>query len=129
MASNSLLEAMVFARAASVAALKESLVPPAEAEVEPVKCISEADAVRLRRLLQHQMTKGAGIVKTNAGLAETFELISKLLKEYNRLPEAPFSSYSLETRNLILAARYVVEGAMERQINVGLHYNSDLITA
>ena len=129
LASNSLLEAMVFARAASVAAIKESFVIPNEVEVKSVKSISEADAVRLRRLLQHQMTKGAGIVKANEGLTESAALIQKLQKEYDRLPEAPFSAYSLETRNLILAARYVVQGALDRQVNVGLHYNTDLVTA
>lgn len=129
LASNSLLEAMVFARSASVAALEETEEVPSEAEVREVKSITEADAVRLRRLLQHQMTKGAGIVKTNEGLAETQAVLGKLLKEYERLPSAPFSGYSLETRNLILAAQYVVNGAMERQANVGLHYNVDLVTA
>lgn len=129
LASNSLLEAMVFARSASVAAISEAPELPDQAEIHKVKCVPEADAVRLRRLLQHQMTKGAGIVKTNVGLVETLDLISKLEREYERLPEAPFSPYSLETRNLILAARYVVQGAIDRQSNVGLHYNSDLITA
>jgi L-aspartate oxidase len=129
LASNSLLEAMVFARAASVAALEETHVAPERLKVTPAKSVTEADAVRLRRLLQHQMTKGAGIVKTNDGLAETASLIDKLMNEYERLPVAPFSTYSLETRNLIIAARYVVQGAIDRQANVGLHYNADLVTA
>jgi aspartate oxidase len=120
---------MVFARAASVAALEETHVAPERLKVTPAKSVTEADAVRLRRLLQHQMTKGAGIVKTNDGLAETASLIDKLMNEYERLPVAPFSTYSLETRNLIIAARYVVQGAIDRQANVGLHYNADLVTA
>jgi aspartate oxidase len=120
---------MVFARSASLSALKELPIQSTECEAKRVKSISEADAVRLRRLLQHQMTKGAGIVRTNEGLVETEQLISKLLKEYDRLPEAPFSAYPLETRSLILAAQYVVAGAIGRESNVGLHFNSDLVKA
>jgi len=129
LASNSLLEAMVFARSASLAAVKELQPKVTQCQVGQVKSISEADAVRIRRVLQHQMTKGAGIVRTNDGLSETETVISKLIKEYERLPEAPFSAYALETRNLIIAAQYVVKGALQRHTNVGLHYNEDLVTA
>lgn len=128
LASNSLLEAMVFAKSASESAV--NLYADIESSLDPVsiKCISEADSVRLRTKLQHQMTSGAGIVKTTKGLKETVKLIKGLLADYDRLPEAPFSSHPLETRSLILAAQYVAEQALARTSNIGLHFNEDLPT-
>ena len=128
LASNSLLEAVVFAKSASESALNETFIPPAEANYTPRRCILEADSVRIRRALRKQMTKGAGIVRTDEGLEETLEVVEQLLREYDQLPTAPFSTHPLETHNLLIAARYVVQGALSRRINVGLHFNSDLLT-
>jgi aspartate oxidase len=51
-----------------------------------------------------------------------------LIQEYDRQPDAPFSSHPLETYNLLCTSKYVVEGAISRQENVGLHYNTDLVS-
>lgn len=127
LASNSLLEAIVFARAAASAATKEAPRAGVAASGRTVKSIAEVEAVRIRRTLQRTMTQEVGIVRTNAGLSLANERISDLEREYDASPEAPFSVYSLETRNLICVARAVVDGARARRENVGLHYNTDLI--
>ena len=129
LASNSLLEAIVFARAASSAALEEVVSLPEKVGKKAPHCIAENEAIRIRRTMQAQMTKGAGIVRTTEGLEETRDALAKLLREYDRLPAAPFSPYALETRNLLIASQYVVDGALKRAENVGLHYNADLVTA
>lgn len=126
LASNSLLEALVFARAAARHASGARETPGRPEPANSPHCIAEAEAVRIRRNLQHAMTSLAGIVRTNAGLAEAHNTVSDLLTEYESMHEAPFSAYTLETRNLILAAAKVIEGAQARAVNVGLHYNSDL---
>lgn len=72
------------------------------------------------------MTQDVGIVRTHAGLAQASQRIEELEEEYDRLPEAPFSVYALETRNLICVAREVIDAARARRENVGLHFNSDL---
>lgn len=127
LASNSLLEALVFARAASraSAALTDD-VSEVAAPTLP-KCISETEAIRIRRTLQRTMTEKVGIVRSNASLASAAETRLDLVQEYEALPEAPFSAYSLETQNLLEAARYVIEGAVARRENVGLHFNVDLV--
>ena len=124
LASNSLLEAIVFAESAAEAS------EPCDVEVYEIareaKSVPEADAVRLRHKVQRTMTANVGIVRTFAGLRDERETIVSVLDELDALPEAPFSAYTLEARNLAIAARYVVEGALERDRNVGLHFNADL---
>jgi L-aspartate oxidase len=126
LASNSLLEAIVFAgAAASVGSL--TWKGGAAALAGPARAIAETEAVRIRRSLQRTMTENVGIVRTNAGLSAAFEEVGSLLMEFDSLPEAPFAPYPLETRNLLVAAREVVRGARARTENVGLHYNADLV--
>ena len=129
LASNSLLEAIVFAKAASESVIKTETEPFARLETVPVKCVSEANSVRIRTVLQHQMTKGAGIVRTTAGLKETVSVVQGLIEEYDHLSDAPFSSHPIETKNLLVAARYVAEQALARTTNIGLHFNEDLPTS
>lgn len=127
LASNSLLEAIVFAKAASEAAVHEPALRIPSLTTRKTKCIAESHSIRLRTRLQHQMTKEVGIVRTNAGLAETVRAIDDIIAEYESLPDAPFSPHPFETRNLMLAARYVARQAAARTENIGLHYNADLV--
>lgn len=127
LASNSLLEALVFATAAAEACRNDE-PGVGEAETPPVHCISEAESIRIRRALQRAMTNEVGIVRTFHGLGEALATIDRLLAEYDTLAAAPFSAHPLETRNLLVAARYVVDGALKRDRNVGLHFNADLAT-
>ena len=129
LASNSLLEAMVFAKSASekLTAADNKVELPEAIDLPAWKCIPEADSVRIRRSLQNIMMKEAAIVRTNDGLLKAQKEIEKLFKEYERLPRAPFSTHPLETWNLLIAAKYVVNGAIKRTENIGLHYNSDLL--
>ena len=70
-------------------------------------------------------TEHAGIVRTNNGLTSAKRKIAELLKAYDSAPEAPFSRHPAETRNLLVAAQFVVQGAIDRKVNVCLHYNID----
>jgi L-aspartate oxidase len=128
LASNSLLEAIVFAKSASESVVDLKCEVFDRLDAIPVKCVSEANSVRIRTLLQHQMTKGAGIVRTTSGLTETVSVIRGLIEEYDSLSNAPFSSHPIETKNLLISAKYVAEQALARTENIGLHYNEDLIT-
>lgn len=129
LASNSLLEGLVFGKAAAYAAAHEPAKEPAERTAQPRHSVNESEAIRIRHRLQRAMTEGAGIVRTTAGLQKTLEIIDGLQKDYAGSPPAPYSRYALETENLLVGARYVVEGALRRTANVGLHYNEDLASA
>lgn len=126
LASNSLLEGIVFSTAAAAACPSEPALAGSGVPVSKVKCISEAESIRIRRSLQKAMTTHVGIVRTNEGLAKAERTLNSLTKDFDNLPSAPFSTYSLETRNLLVAAGFVVRGARARKENVGLHFNSDL---
>jgi L-aspartate oxidase len=128
LASNSLLEALVFAVAAADASKDDTLPTRLTVTTMPRHCIAEAESIRLRRALQRTMTTNVGIVRTFRGLEEASNAIAGLQEEFNRLPESPYSLHPLETQNLLLAAKSVVDGAIGRQQNVGLHYNSDLVS-
>ena len=124
LASNSLLEALVFASAAAQVADGSPVdkVPPASA---PPKVVAEAESIRIRRNLQKTMTAEVGIVRSNAGLARARAQVKELQSEYDSLPSAPFSTHPLETKNLLDAAEIVIDQAIARKQNVGLHYNVD----
>lgn len=125
LASNSLLEAIVFAESAAEVSEKEPGIGEYEV-VRETRSIPEAEAVRLRRKLQRTMMSQVGIVRTFAGLREQRDTVASIQAELDSLPSAPFSAYTLEARNLTVAARHVVDGALARDRNVGLHFNSDL---
>lgn len=124
LASNSLLEAIVFAESAAKAS--EGGAGERFELVREARSVPEADAVRLRRRLQRTMMSQVGIVRTFAGLGEQKETVASILAELDALPSAPFSAYTLEARNLAVAAGRVVDGALARDRNVGLHFNADL---
>jgi L-aspartate oxidase len=127
LASNSLLEALVFATAAADACAGEPALLPVEPEHPTLPpSVPESEAIRIRRHLQHLMTESVGIVRSDVGLRNAQEQIERLLTEYDQLAGAPHSQYSLETHNLLMAAREVVRGALGRRENVGLHFNVDL---
>jgi len=128
LASNSLLEALVFAAAAAEASKADEFPKISALASLSVHCISEAESIRLRRALQRAMTAEVGIVRSFIGLKETLGVIEGLLEEYDALPSSPYSQHPLETHNLLIAARCVVEGALHRTENIGLHFNQDLIT-
>lgn len=124
LASNSLLEALVFASAAA----KVAKAGPPNVTPDPFpepKPISEAESIRIRRAMQKTMMSEVGIVRSNAGLARAKDQIEKLLAEYDALPAAPFSMHPLETHNLLVASLAVVNQAIARKENVGLHFNED----
>lgn len=125
LASNSLLEAVVFSRSAANHAVANPIEPELVATASN-ECAVETEAVRLRHALQSAMTQRVAVVRTNAGLQAADEAVSGLLDAYGKAPKASFSQYALETRNLLLGARHVVRGARARTANVGLHYNQDL---
>jgi L-aspartate oxidase len=91
------------------------------------QCIGEAESIHLRRALQKVMTERVGIVRTDTGLVSAKKRVADLMREYKRAAPAPFSRHPLETHNLLVAAQFVIQGAIDRTENVGLHYNSDHI--
>ncbi len=76
----------------------------------------------MRRRLQSRMWQSAGIVRTDAGLAEARKELVALADEAESLGS---SVAGMELRNLLAVSRLVVECALRRPESRGLHYNED----
>ncbi|MEO0079904.1 MAG: FAD-binding protein, partial [candidate division WOR-3 bacterium] len=123
LASNSLLEALVFADRAAERAqevVRKAAPHPPSAFRLPHSAfhIPPSD---LRRRLRQLMWEKAGIVRSDAGLGTAAEEIAELA---SACPPS-ISAEAVELRNLLVVARLVVACALRRKESRGLHYNID----
>ena len=132
LASNSLLEAMVFAhRCYKDTANKINLlnfntdIPDwnAEGTTAPKEMILITQSLKELQLL---MSDYVGIVRTNVRLARAMKRLDLLHEETEALYETTNVSPQLcEVRNLITVGYLIVKGAQLRHESRGLHYNTD----
>lgn len=129
MASNSLLECLVFATCAAqtiIADLPSVSLPTLSTHYqhtgnENSLLITELTAT-IRRLLWHY----AGIVRHNRGLKEAKYQLNLLAQKINfTFAQQQLSKPLLELRNMITVAQLIVDSALLRKESRGLHYNSD----
>ncbi len=129
LASNSLLEALVFAERAAqrVAEL------PAERVTDGVSLSvryrekrsgDEELAGKMRTELKQLMWDAAGIVRSDSGLEDAAARLAKITSE-PFWSELPLSVSCLETASLLCVARLIVTCAGLRRESRGLHYNVD----
>ncbi|MCW2135129.1 L-aspartate oxidase [Arthrobacter sp. VKM Ac-2550] len=114
LASNSLLEGLVFARRA-VRALAAGKTPVFEAL--PLE-LSEGTTHCTRADLQQLVSSAAGVARDGA----TLELAAKQLGEWT---VEPADQAGAEDANLLATARLVVAAARARENSVGAHYRTD----
>ncbi|HZH96487.1 MAG TPA: L-aspartate oxidase, partial [Flavisolibacter sp.] len=132
LASNSLLEAMVFAHrcyvdAASRMETLESLplIPDwnAEGTSEPKEMILITQSLKE---LQQVMSDYVGIVRNNVRLDRASKRIDLLFEETEGLYQTTTVSHQLlELRNMITVGYLIVKGAAFRKESRGLHFNTD----
>ncbi|WP_427888259.1 L-aspartate oxidase [Kribbella sp. GL6] len=118
LASNSLLEGLVFARriAAHLAdGLPEQSEPVADRRTPG---LVDADAVPE---LQRAMTVGAGVIRSAAGLAEAGATIGKLTEQPAAEPGTP----GWEATNLVTVASALIAAATAREESRGAHWRED----
>lgn len=132
MASNSLLECVVFAREASADILRQ--LPLAEAQPEAPAwdesqvTDSDEDVVISHNWdeLRHFMWDYVGIVRTDKRLARAqhrVELLRREIHEY--YANYKVSNDLIELRNLALVAELIIQSALNRRESRGLHYTLD----
>ncbi|MEP6596950.1 MAG: L-aspartate oxidase [Ginsengibacter sp.] len=132
LASNSLLEAMVFAHrcykdtAGKINLLKFNTDIPdwnAEGTTAPKEMILITQSLKE---LQFLMSDYVGIVRTNVRLARAMKRLDLLHEETEALYETTNVSPQLcEVRNLITVGYLIVKGAQLRHESRGLHFNTD----
>ena len=124
LASNSLLEAVVFAaRAAATTAdflngpggVREGPPPPRAAEGP-----DPAEQEELRREIRDILWTGAGIVRDDEGLAAAGRALAKLSASVPRRPASPEAA---EVANLHLVGDLIVRSAILRKESRGLHFS------
>ncbi|MGB1297421.1 MAG: L-aspartate oxidase [Psychrobium sp.] len=132
MASNSLLECLVFAKTAADHIQADFKVPHSHTPIAPwdeSKVTNSDEEV----VIQHNwhelrlfMWDYVGIVRTNKRLARAkrrVELLQTEIDEY--YSNFRVSNNLLELRNLVQVAQLIIDCAIARKESVGLHYNLD----
>jgi L-aspartate oxidase len=132
LASNSLLEAMVFGHRAFVASSEDpgqpidpSLIPDwsTAGTTDPKEMILITQSLKELQLL---MSDYVGIVRTNVRLQRAMRRLDLLWEETEKLYVSTTVSPQLgELRNMITVAYLIVKGAQLRKESRGLHYNTD----
>ena len=134
LASNSLLEAVVYAHRASQHVISEitqqqGVELPGWRDDELGSMEEHAPLVHDRRALQSTMTDDVGLVKSDERLHRAKRRIALLKEEVERIWQRCRPSKELvELRNMVLVAEAVCAASLARRNNIGLHYNKDLIS-
>jgi L-aspartate oxidase len=130
LASNSLLECLVFARAASEDIFSQPALPPVELPGWDASRVTDADEEvviahnwdELRRFMWDYV----GIVRTSKRLQRALRRARLLEREIDEFYTRFRVSYDLiELRNLVAAATLIIRSALKRKESRGLHYSSD----
>ncbi len=132
MASNSLLECLVFAdRACEDILLKLPGIPPAPLipdwdESQVIDSDEEVVVSHNWNELRHFMWDYVGIVRTDKRLSRAMNRVDLLKKEITEYySHFRVTSDLLELRNLVIVAELIIRCAQQRKESRGLHYTLD----
>jgi L-aspartate oxidase len=129
LASNSLLEGLVFGARAGEAVLADVAAgsaggpeAPADALASRVRSIAEGDSAAAAAGLRRVMWEDVGIVRDAEGLRRATGAILVLERG---LGEGPLTRAGLEARNMLFAGRLIAESALRREESRGSHFRAD----
>ncbi len=132
MASNSLLECLVFAKAAGqdiAARLNQDYNAPSLPEWDASRVTESHEEILIAHdwdELRRVMWDYVGIVRTDKRLQRAAKRIQVLQKEIDEYYAShTVNNDSLELRNLILVAELIIQSAIQRKESRGLHYTLD----
>ncbi len=121
LASNSLLEGLVFARRIATDIVADL---PERTDPVPVPEPGRVFDPELRTPLQHAMSTGAGVLRTGSSLEAAADALGVLARSVDRPNTA-----SWEAANLLTVASALVAAALRRQETRGCHWREDFPTA
>jgi L-aspartate oxidase len=125
LASNSLLEGIVFGARAGTAAAAYGLKKPRptmEAIAYTAGTAAQPDLLKTRSQLRRLMWGDAGIIRSGESLAGAIGTISGWHKPGK---PGPLSRPWLELHNMLTAGTLIAKAALSRKGSVGAHYRSD----
>jgi len=117
LASNSLLEGLVFG--ARIAATLAKELPPQQEPIEDKKTMLLDPKILLP--LQISMSEGAGVMRSDSSLRKTMQTLEELSKLTSTEPRIE----AWEASNLHLLATAIVKSALTRTESRGSHWRSD----
>lgn len=127
LASNSMLECLVFGRHAAHSI--NSRIPATRRSADsvlpqqPVRPACQLDFAALRKRIQNLMRKDGYIIRTKAGLESALGEINSLLAELQAAAQ-PSTAY-VEDLNVATIAREILSAALARPESVGAHYREN----
>jgi L-aspartate oxidase len=129
LASNSLLEGLVFGMRAARAAISQGETVRRAVRSSGLKDLETAapaeleDPEKLRSSLRRLMWGKVGLVRSRDSLISA----SAQLSRWSRLLSKPFGTRTaLEVKNMVQVGRCVAEAALWRENSIGAHYRSDV---
>ena len=136
LASNSLLEGLVFGARVAATAARAAEQGQAELDLEAVWVAREAsgpvrhgraldEGITLRARLRDVMWDKVGLVRDRAGMESALEELAVIRKDAPLSAYEVFSRASGELRNLVLCSRLLTEAALRREESRGSHNRSD----
>ncbi len=128
LASNSLLEGLVFGMRSGAAAITWAArceVPDLTAHRERLRCGGAGrldDAEKLRNSLRRAMWSQVGLVRSRESLTRARAQLAR----WEQMVSQSFATRAdLEVKNMVQVARCVAEAALWRENSVGAHYRAD----
>ncbi len=127
LASNSLLEGLVFGARAAEAMLAEPAASVRASSIPAAQPAYAAEAAAgLRRTLQAAMWRDAGLLRDADGLTRALECLSELRSLAQGAPaDEPLTRAGVELRNLLDLSQLIVRSALAREESRGAHYRND----
>ena len=130
LASNSVLECLVFGRRAALHVNESMKNAPSDKPVLPI--LSDAafsdtspipsmnEITKVRNQIRETMSTYAEAVRTEKGIAAGMSIIQKILDQYTNLPL--YSTAAYEILNMAEVGMMIFKGAAERKDSIGAHY-------
>lgn len=130
LASNSLLETLVFGARVARDATERPVAPPLPfALPEPPAVPNDARVAGIIGATQRGLYAGAGLVRDGAALADAADALERLDADLAALPPGDADAEAVrrwgEARNLLLVGRLVLHAATRREESRGAHFRLD----
>jgi len=127
LASNSLLEGLVFGHRAALAAKsqiqnpKSQTIPKSQIQNNKPR-LKEVEVQRFKLVIKTAMWQGVGIVRSKESLGSAQSKLGLLEKQLNFIPG---SVAELELKNMLTVAKLIARAALDRCESRGAHFRSD----
>ncbi len=125
LASNSLLEGLVFGARAARSMKEETAAPQGEIRCRKITPADDAEVESVIASLQQAMWHHAGLLRDEQGLKQAASHLHEVQCRLEEKKLAPFSRRTEEARSLFYVASAIVNFALRRKESRGAHFRTD----